>query len=579
MRALFLFAVLPLAAQVPERDMRNIDPPNTDTKYSMPPYRSRAEWKNRADHLRKQILSAAGLLPLPEKTPLNPVVFDRLERDGYSLEKAYLETMPGYYLAGNLYRPLGKSGKFPAVASPHGHWKTGRLEHSQTGSIPARAINLARQGYVVFAYDMVGYNDTNQTPHAFGGPREQLWSFGPLGLQLWNSIRVVDFLEALPDVDKKRIGATGASGGGTQTFLLQAVDDRVKVSAPVNMISFIMQGGSPCENAANLRIGANNVEIGAIMAPRPMLMVSATGDWTRNTPQKEFPAIRGIYQLFGKPDLVENVHINAPHNYNQQSREAMYAFFAKHLLDVEDNSSYKEQPVVVEPAEKMLVWSGREMPKNALKYEQIVEQWIEAARKQNEPSDRKKLRERLMLSLAAEWPDQVASQPLDGKYIVLGRPGRGDRIPAIWRPGDGPATLIVHESGSEAASASPAAQAARGPLLMIDAFQTGRAAAPRQEAKRHHLTFNKTNDANRVQDILTALRFLEQQRAKPVRLVGIGKGAVWTTFAAAIADMPVRLEADLGAFSGTDEDFTRDFFVPGIQRAGGLKGALALIRR
>ena len=92
---------------------------------------------------------------------------------------------------------------------------------------------------------MVGYTDTTQTPHVFGGPREELWSFGPLGLQLWNSIRVIDFLQSLPDVDPDRIAATGASGGGTQTFLLTAVDDRVKVSAPVNMISAIMQGGSP----------------------------------------------------------------------------------------------------------------------------------------------------------------------------------------------------------------------------------------------------------------------------------------------------------------------------------------------
>src|SRR5690242_10887303 len=130
---------------------------------------------------------------------------------------------------------------------------------------------------------MVGYNDTKQTSHGFGGKSEDLWRFLPLGLQLWNSIRVTDFLEALPDVDASKIAATGASGGGTQTFLLTAVDDRIAVSAPVNMISAIMQGGDACENMPGLRIGTFNVEIGAMMAPRPMLMVSATGDWTKNT--------------------------------------------------------------------------------------------------------------------------------------------------------------------------------------------------------------------------------------------------------------------------------------------------------
>ena len=117
--------------------------------------------------------------------------------------KVPIETLPGVYLGGNLYRPLkaAPAGGFPAVLSPHGHWNYGRLEHTNIASVPARCINLARQGYVVLAYDMVGYTDTVQTPHAFGDePRDQLWSFGPLQLQLWNSIRVLDFLQTLPDV-------------------------------------------------------------------------------------------------------------------------------------------------------------------------------------------------------------------------------------------------------------------------------------------------------------------------------------------------------------------------------------------
>ena len=152
----------------------------------MPVYKTRAAWEARAAKLRKQILFAAGLEPMPARHPLTPQIFGRIENKDYSIEKVLLQTMPGYYLGGNLYRPLGKPGKLPGVLTPHGHWNYGRLEHQPLCSIPARAINLARQGYVVFSYDMVGYNDTVQTPHAFGGPREQLWSFGPLGLQLWN---------------------------------------------------------------------------------------------------------------------------------------------------------------------------------------------------------------------------------------------------------------------------------------------------------------------------------------------------------------------------------------------------------
>lgn len=216
MRTLLLaitFVSATTAGQLPERDQRNVVIHHTDFEYEMPQFERRREWRDRAAFLRKQILSAAGLLPMPAKTPLNPQIFGRVEHDDYSVEKVLLETYPGYYLGGNLYRPRGIDGPHPAVLTPHGHWRYGRLENSSLGSIPARSINLARQGYVVFAYDMVGYNDTQQLPHEFlGGKREQMWGLGILGVQLWNSIRATDFLASLNGVDPERIVATGASG-------------------------------------------------------------------------------------------------------------------------------------------------------------------------------------------------------------------------------------------------------------------------------------------------------------------------------------------------------------------------------
>ncbi|MEX2263803.1 MAG: hypothetical protein WD696_17750 [Bryobacteraceae bacterium] len=563
-------------AQIPSEDARNTNPPNTDTHFKMPEYKTLAEWEQRRTHLRKQILSASGLTPMPEKTPLTPRIFGRIEHKDYSIEKVLLQTLPNYFLGGNLYRPIGRSGKLPAVVSPHGHWTYGRIEHQPLGSIPARAINLARQGYVVFAYDMVGYNDTVQTPHAFGGPREQLWSFGPLGLQLWNSIRAVDFLESLPEVDAKRIGATGASGGGTQTFLLTAVDDRVAFSAPVNMISAIMQGGSPCENAPNLRVRAFNVEIGAMMAPRPMLMVSATGDWTRNTPREEFPAIRSIYALYDRAAYVEEKQIDAPHNYNQASREAVYGFFGRRVLEARDVSQFTEKPVRVEKLQDMLALHGRPLPEGALSFEALVEQWISHAKRQNDAtSGVEEFRERLRYALLAEWPDSVSIEQT-GERLLLGRPGRGDRVSGFWAKAAGPATLIVNGEGAEAARKTDAFRtlaSARKNVMTIDAFQTGAARGPRDRSPRHYLTFNQTEDANRVQDILTALKALEQSGASELRLVGQGRAAVWCLFAAAVAGKRVTLEADLKDFKGEDADFIDRFFVPGIQRAGGLRAA------
>jgi dienelactone hydrolase len=566
---------LPIFAQVPAQDARNTDLPGTNTHFKMPEYQSLAAWKARREQIRLQILSSAGLMPMPEKTPLHAQVFGRMNNGDYSIEKVLIETMPGYYLGGNLYRPIGKPGKFPGIVSPHGHWTYGRVEHQPLGSIPARGIMLARLGFVVLTYDMVGYNDTIQTPHAFGGKREQLWGFGPLGLQLWNSIRAVDFLQSLPDVDAEQIGATGASGGATQTFLLTAVDDRVKFSSPVNMISAIMQGGSFCENAPNLRVGLNNLEIGAMMAPRPMLMVAATGDWTKNTPTEEYPAVKSIYRLYDAESRLAMKQIDAPHNYNQDSREAVYRFFAKTVLARPDADTIKERGITIPPLADMLALHNRTLPEGARTYEQLVEQWIAAAQRQNEGAPD---RQRLAFSLLSEWPAKVLSQA-DGERVLLSRTGRGDRVPGIWLRGSGPATVVVHPGGAAAARALPEVAELRkrgASVLLLDAFQTGSAVAPRDQTTRHFLTFNQTDDANRVQDILTAAAFLRQQGAKEVSLLGAGKAAVWTVFAAAVAPEKLKVTAPAGGFGGTDGEFERDFFVPGIQRAGGWRAAVAL---
>ena len=353
---------------------------HVSTPWALRRYRTLAEWEQRAAAIRRHILVCTGLWPLPEKTPLKAQVFGRIEREGYAVEKVFFESLPGFFVCGNLYRPLGE-GPFPALACPHGHWGRGRLENTELGSIAGRCINFARQGMVAFSYDMVGYNDSDQFVHReIGGRREALWGIGALSLQLWNSIRVIDFLASLADVDAERIGCTGASGGGTQTFLLMAVDERIKAAAPVNMVSAFMQGGCRCENQGHLRLDINNVEIASCMAPRPLLLVSCTGDWTANTPEVEFPAVRAIYGLYGERNKVSEVQIDAEHNYNKPSREAVYAFFKRHLLGGQGRVA--EQPFAVEQDEDLLVFSGREKPAHALDSQGVFAAVIARSEKQ-----------------------------------------------------------------------------------------------------------------------------------------------------------------------------------------------------
>ncbi len=559
--------LLALAASVPATDIRNTCIRHTNYKFDMPKYRTVAEWEAHKARLRRQILVSAGLVPLPEKTPLNARVFGRIQHDDYTIEKVVLETMPGFYLGGNLYRPVHATGKRPAVLTPHGHWSYGRLENSEGFSGPGLGISLARQGYVVFAYDMVGYNDTMQTEHQFQKPVYQLYSFGPLALQLWDSIRALDFVSSLPDVNPDRVGVTGASGGGTQSFLLAAVDDRIKFAAPVNMVSFIMQGGCKCENAPGLRIDTSNVEIAAMMAPRPMLLVSATGDWTKNVPREEFPAIRSIYELYGKPENLGVVQFEAEHNYNKKSREAVYAFFGKQVLGDADAGHFREKEFEVEPLLSMLAFPGKPLPKDALTQDQLFAQWKRSHRARVDSMDPKSRHELLMDTFHAEWPAKVIAEP-DGEKIVLSREGRSDRVPGVLIPGKGAIAVVIHPEGSEAARHDAHVESlvrAGRPVLLLDVFQTGAAAAKRNAGQEFFLTFNASDDANRVQDILTGLAYATKEHGGTPELVGIGKAAMWTLYAKALAPVNVRLAADTTRLTFNDDEFLANLFVPGIQ--------------
>ena len=381
-RRLFLAClVLAAASAIESVGARQAALRTLDDKFPPPRLTTLDAWNTRADYLRAHVLASAGLLPLPEKTALRPVVFGEVTRADYRVSKVYFESVPGFFVTGNLYRPIG-DGPFPAVLSPHGHWTYGRLENTPTASGPARAVGLARQGFVVFSYDMIGYNDSQQLPHTFGGRRESLWGLSLAGLQLWNSIRALDFLETLPYVRRDALAATGESGGGTQTFLLAAVDSRVKVAVPVNMISLHMQGGCLCENPPGLRLATTNVEIAATIAPRPLLMVSATGDWTKETLEVEYPAVRAVYELYGAADRVQAVRMTAEHNYNKDSREAMYAWMARWLQGAPADVIVPERSFAVEPLPDLLVFQQRALPEGAVTAAQLTDAWIAAAKQQ-----------------------------------------------------------------------------------------------------------------------------------------------------------------------------------------------------
>lgn len=580
-------------------------------------YRTKADWLARAAHVREHVLVSCGLWPMPEKTPLKAKVFGKLRRDGYTIEKVCLHSLPNFFVTGNLYRPAGGARRRPAVLCPHGHWRAGRMHDDESGSIPGRCITFARQGYVAFAYDMIGYNDADQIGHPcpvgkardLSGPRAQLWSISHMGVQLWNSIRSLDFLESLPDVDPDRIGCTGASGGGTQAFMLMAADDRLAAAAPVNMISAHFQGGCECENAPNLRIDTNNLEIAATFAPKPLLLISATGDWTHETPKVEYPAIRRIYSLFDARDRVAFRRVAAPHNYNRQSREAVYAWFGQWLLGKNDPRGFEETPFVADKPKDLRVFAPGKRPASALDADGLVETIVSRTKRRLAAAG--DVRETFGVGLAhslglvcrgrkrvvADAVGRVPVEQLDVEKLLLQRPGDSHKVPALavaqrGRRGPAPTILVLHDKGKAALFDSKSGQAGKllstlvqtgCRLLIADCFNTGELRIT-AEASRHYqsfkffTTYNCTETALAVQDIVLALDYLAGRAdAGSTTLLAVGHAGPRALLAAPFATRLDRAVIDLARFDPADESaWCKHLFAPGLLQAGGLHTAAAM---
>ncbi len=384
-----------------------------------------AAWESRAQELRMQLRVSLGLFPMPKLAPALPTVHSRQEMDGYAVENVYFESLPGLYVTGNLYTPLGGTAPaagYPAVLSPHGHWANGRFyktndaqmqqelatggerfESAARSPLQARCVQMARMGIVVFHYDMLGYADSQQISmdrvHGFGlhGPNpaveENQWLlYSPiaegfqqnvLGLQTLNTLQSLNVLLTRPDVDAKRISITGASGGGTQTFLASAIDPRFCGAYPVVMVSTSMQGGCTCENASGLRVNTGNVEIAALTAPKPMGM-NAANDWTRDMATDGFPELKKLYGLYGAESQVSlHVATHFGHNYNHVTRVPMYGFMNK-LFGLGLPEPVLEQDFDLQSEKTLSVWNPQHpAPRGGIAFEaELLKRWADDVQQQ-----------------------------------------------------------------------------------------------------------------------------------------------------------------------------------------------------
>jgi hypothetical protein len=344
-------------------------------------YHDVPSWEKRKVVLKQCMLEAVRLSPLPPKPASQPIVTARRKMDGYTVENIAIETLPGLYVCGSLYRPLKQKGKAPIVLCPDGHFGGGRYRPDSQ----YRCAALARMGALAFSYDLFAWGES-LLQFQTADHRRSL----AMTIQALNSIRILDYLSSLKEADPERVAITGGSGGGSQTMLITAIDDRIKVSVPVVMLSCYFYGGCPCESGMPVHLcegGTNNVEMASMAAPRPQLIVSDGKDWSDHVPEIEFPQLQKVYNYYGKGSDVQNVHLaQEGHDYGISKRSAMYAFVAPYLgLNInaikDRTGKIDESGCTIEEESAMYVFgkNGERLPANAIKDFETLQKVFEAS--------------------------------------------------------------------------------------------------------------------------------------------------------------------------------------------------------
>ncbi len=640
-------------------DSRLMPLKDLDGYFPFQPPTSVEVWNQRAEQVRRRIRVSQGIWPEPTRTPLNTVIHGRVERDGYSVEKVYFESRPGLFVTGNLYRPKNAKGKVPAVLFAHGHWTDARLSEATDSELrrelaegeerfeeggrsrfQSLCVQLARMGCVVWQWDMLGNSDSQQISmglaHGFARQRPEMntvedWGlFSPqaeghlqsvMGLQTWNAVRSVDFLLTLPEVDPARIAVTGASGGGTQSMLLAAIDPRVALSFPAVMVSTSMQGGCTCENASLLRVGTGNVEFAALFAPKPQGMTSAN-DWTREMATKGFPELQRLYELLGAKDKVllkRGEHF--PHNYNAVSRSAFYTWLNRHF-DLGQQEPVIEQDYRRLSRAELSVWDAQHPAPAAADpafEKRLLRDWHLDDQKQltEAATDPVKFRE----VFGGAWDivlngsiQDVADVRWDLRHKeeratwiemsgLLKQDGGGRELPAVFchpKEWNGRTTLWLSGEGKSGLFATDGSLRAEVKRLVdggtsvvgVDLLYQGEflpegqplTVTPKvrnpREAWAYTFGYNPSVFAGRVADALAVLRFIRDHEKKSARLdlVGVdGAGPVAAAVRAQARGAVGRAAIDLGGFRFARVlDLRNPDFTPGAAKYGDVAGLLAL---
>ena len=335
-------------------------------------YKDTTDWNPRKATLKKEVRELLQIDPaLAKRVQAKPILSKIRKFDGYTVQNFALETLPGLYVNGSIYSPASK-GKHAVILCPNGHWAGGRYNSDEQ----TRFSTLARMGAVCVSYDLFGWGESalqvTGTTHRTSAAHI---------IQIMNGISILDYMLTRKDIDPKRVGANGGSGGGSQVVLLSVLDDRFTAACPTVNLASHFDGGCPCESGMPIQLAAGgtcNPELMATFAPKPVCVISDGGDWTASVPTLEYPYLQRMYGFYNAANKVSNVHLpNEKHDFGVNKRAAVYQFFAS-VFNL-DSKMIDEKKVTIEPENAMYSFGekGEKMPINAIREYKQLEKYFD----------------------------------------------------------------------------------------------------------------------------------------------------------------------------------------------------------
>lgn len=571
-----------------------------------------ADWAELRQDLQRRLLKAAGLLPEPERPPLDVIEHGTIALEGYRIVKLSYCSRPGLRVTGNLYVPDG-TGPFPGVLGTHGHWSQGKI----AARVASRGHLLARQGFVTLIVDAFGSGERGTQPGQYEYHGAQigagLLSLGEtlLGAQVWDNQRGLDLLQSLPMVDPDRLGVTGASGGGNQTMWLAALDPRIRAAVPVVSVgtfeSYIANPNCICEALPGGLTLTEEWAVLAMTAPGALLILNALRDsnaaFQVTEMMRSFQGAQEVYRRLGHADRLDCRAIDLTHGYWPEMQRHMLGWF-RYWLKGEGTGRPCEIPAGIElPEADLLCFPDHQRPTEVASITAYASargpqlKRAALARTAAAPARRQDLAAILGADLAAPAAYQSGRRAAGlgaGRHLerfTLEGP-RGALLPGLLlrgQPGAAPGTLLaVHAKGKAGALEEAVvreALAAGRQVCLVDLRNQGESrwdsgqVRPDHEAARTALWLGRTMIGEWVEDLLGVAGALAADG--PVSLAAWGEPALAALAAAALgggAFERVAVYRCLASYvlEGSAHAQSMSIFIPGILRWGDVSLIAAL---